>query len=232
MRSTARLLSSLVAPLLVLSLAACGDDDPEDHEPVLSKQEARSGLLTSSDVGPGYHKQPAQDAGQDADNEGIDCLSSAARDFDAEKGVTEVEVKYRKEIGARGSGEVTVLSGISSYAENERAETALDDLRDAMLACETAEFEQDGATIRFDISVSEGRTADELDQQLNLELDGDITVGTTSRPLVVQLRYFRVGNHGGTVSVTLFDAPSRAGEVGRFVDLGVERFLTVVEQVD
>ena len=78
---------------------------------------------------------------------------------------------------------------------------------------------------RFDISVSDDQTVEALDQQVNLTLDGDITIGETVLPLVIELRYFRIGNHGGTVSVSLLNAPDQTAEVDRLVELGVDRFV-------
>jgi hypothetical protein len=222
-----RLLAGLVAPLLVLTLAACGDDPAEADRPtVLSEAKGRAALLTLKDLGAGYREQAPDDDGA---NEGLDCLSRAARDFDAVKGKTELEVEYRKK-GAVGTlTEVSVLSGFSSFAESDRAEDTLDELRGAMQDCRTAEYEQGDATIKFDVSVSDDQTVEGLDQQVNLTLDGDITFGDTVLPLVIELRYFRIANHGGTVSVSLLNAPDQAAEVDRLVELGVNRFVDLVE---
>lgn len=229
MTTSARLLSGLVAPLLVLSLAGCSDD-PDTKEPVLSERQARDGLLKTSDLGPGFRRLTAGDDSDDDDNLAIDCLGGAAFEFDSQQGVTEVQVEYRKKTDARGGTETSVQSAVSSYAEADRAEASLDALRDAMVDCKTAEYEQDGASVRFTISVSEGRTAHELDQQLNLELAGVLTIGETALPLVVHLRYFRIGNHGGTLSVTQFNTPERAAEVDRLLELSVQRFVAVVNE--
>ncbi len=134
-------------------------------------------------------------------------------------------MEFRKAGPAGTLSEVSVLSGFSSYAEADRAETSLDVLQAAMRDCTSAEYEQEGTAVRFDISVSDDRTVDGLDQQVNLTLDGDITVGETVVPLVVELRYFRIANHGGTVSVSLLNAPGQASEVERLVELGVDRFV-------
>ena len=94
-----------------------------------------------------------------------------------------------------------------------------------MQDCRTAEYEQDGTSIRFEIAVSDGKSVDGLDQQVNLTLDGEITMGETVLPLFIELRYFRIANHGGTVSVSLLNAPDQIAEVDRLVELGVDRFV-------
>ena len=228
MKAGSRLLAGLVAPLLVLSLAACGDDDPDNDDApvVLNEAKGRAALLTLDDLGTGYREQAPD---EDGANEGLDCLSRAARDFDAVKGKTQLEVEFRKKGLAGTLSEVSVLSGFSSFAEADRAETTLDELRGAMQDCRSAEYEQGDSTISFDISVSDDQTVETLDQQVNLTLDGDITVGETVLPLVIELRYFRIGNHGGTVSVSLLNAPDQTAEVDRLVDRGVDRFVELVE---
>jgi hypothetical protein len=224
-RAAPRLLAGLVAPLLVLSIASCGGDPAADAAPaVLGEADGRRALLTLADLGSGYRDQAPDDDGA---NEGLDCLSRAARTFDEVKGRTELEVEFRKAGPAGTLSEVSVLSGFSSFVETDRAENTLDELRGAMQDCRTAEYEQDGTTIRFDISVSDDKSVEGLDQQVNLTLDGEITVGETVLPLVIELRYFRVANHGGTVSVSLLNAPDQAGEVDRLVELGVDRFVSV-----
>jgi hypothetical protein len=224
-----RLLAGLVAPLLVLSLSSCGDDDPtdtDDRAPVLNEDKGRAALLTLDDLGDGYQEQAPDEA---ADNEGLDCLSRAARDFDNVQAKTELEVEYRKTGAADTLSEVSVLSGFSSFAEADRAETTLDELRGAMQDCRSAEYEEGDTTVSFDISVSDDQTVETLDQQVNLTLDGEITSGDTVVPLVIELRYFRIGNHGGTVSVSLLNSPDQASEVDRVIELGVDRFVDAVE---
>jgi hypothetical protein len=222
-----RLLAGLVALLLVPALAGCsGDADGSNGDKVraMSEEKARTALLTLDDLGAGYQAQPADDDGA---NEGMDCLSRAARDFENAKAATELELEYRKPGGADDLSEVSVLSGFSSYAEEGRAEDTLDELRGAMQDCRTAEYEEGEATIRFDIEVSDDKTSEALDQQVNVTLDGVITVGETALPLVIELRYFRIANHGGTVSVSLLNAPDQSGEIDRLTELGVDHFVDV-----
>jgi hypothetical protein len=227
-KAPSRLLAGLATSLLLLPLAACGDDDPadkDDRPSVISEEKGRAALLTLKDLGAAYREQAPDDDGA---NEGLDCLSRAARDFDAVKGMTELEVEYRKK-GPEGTlSEVSVLSGFSSFAEADRAENTLDELRGAMQDCRSAEYEQDDATVSLDISVSDDQTVDALDQQVNVSLDGTITIGETVLPLVIELRYFRIANHGGTVSVSLLNAPDQTSEVDRLVQLGVDRFVDLV----
>ncbi len=223
-----RLPAGLVALLLVPALAACGGDDSgADGDKVrpMSEEKAQSALLTLDDLGAGYEEQPPDD---DGDNEGMDCLSRAARDFDNAKAATELEKEYRRPGAADDLSEVSVLTGFSSYAEKDRAETTLDELRGAMQDCRTAEYEDGDATVHFDIDVSDDKSSEDLDQQLNLTLDGVITVGETELPLLIELRYFRIANHGGTVSISLLNAPDQSGETDRLVDLGVNRFVDLV----
>ena len=223
-----RLLAGVVALLLVPALAGCADDDGADTDKVrpMSEEKAQAALLTRDDLGPGYQEQPPDD---DGDNEGMDCLSRAARDFEQAKAATELELEYRKPGAAEDLSEVSVLTGFSSYAEKDRAETTLDELRSAMQDCRTAEYEEGEATIHFEIEVSDDRSSEALDQQVNVTLDGAITVGETVLPLVIELRYFRIANHGGTVSVSLLNAPDQSGEIDRLVELGVDRFIAVAE---
>jgi hypothetical protein len=227
-RVPSRLLAGLVAPLLLLPLAGCSGDDASADTPVqaMGKAKAQAALLTSKDLGPGYEKQAPDD---DGDNDGMDCLSLAARQFDAAEAPTELEVEYRKPGPADTLGEVSVLSGFSSYAEKDRAESTLDELQSAMGDCDKAEYEQDDATISFEISVSDDKTVDALDQQVNVTLNGDITIGKTVLPLVIELRYFRIANHGGTVSVSVLNAPDQVGEIDRLVGLGIDRFVAVAD---
>jgi hypothetical protein len=223
-----RLLAGLVVLLLVCALAGCGgDDDGSDADKVrpMSEDKAQAALLTSADLGVGYQVQPADD---DGDNEGMDCLSRAARDFDNAKAPTELEREFRKAGAAEDLSEVSVLTGFSSYAEKDRAETTLDELRGAMQDCRTAEYEEGNATITFHIDVSDDKASEVLDQQVNVTLDGVITVDETELPLVIELRYFRIANHGGTVSVSLLNAPDQSGEIDRLLDLGVDRFVDLV----
>lgn len=228
MTTLPRAAAALVAPVLVLSLAGCSGDDAQagtTKARAMSDAQGRPALLTGRDVGPGYRKQPPDD---DGGNEGMDCLSVAARQFERVAAATELEREFRKAGPAGTLGEVSVLSGFSSYAEAERAEITLDELRGGLQDCRTAEYEEEGATIHFDIAVSDEKTTDELDQQVNVTLDGEITIGETVLPLVVELRYFRIDNHGGTVSVSLLNAPDEAAEVDRLVGLGVDRFVELV----
>jgi hypothetical protein len=226
--AVSRLAAGLVAPLLVISLAGCnGDDAVADTVKARAMSEAKgqAALLTLNDLGPGYKKQATDDAG---DNEGMDCLSVAARQFDSVKAATELELEFRNK-GPDGTlGQVSVQSGFSSYAEADRAEITLDELRGAMQDCRTAEYEEDDATIAFDISVTDEKTTDVLDQQVNVTLDGEITIGETVLPLVIELRYFRIDNHGGAVSVSLLNAPDQQPEIDRLVEIGVDRFVDVV----
>jgi hypothetical protein len=220
-------LAGLLAPLLALSLAACGDDNSPDTQreaKVVNAEKGSAALLTLKDLGLGYEKRASDGEG---DNEGLDCLSRAARDFDTVDGATELEVEFRKPGPAGTVSEVSVLSGFSSFADPDRAETTLDELRGAMQDCRSAEYEEGTAKIRFDISVSDDQVTDDLDQQVNVTLDGEVTSGETVLPLVIELRYFRIANHGSTVSVSLLNAPDQAAEVDRLVDLGVKRFLKV-----
>ena len=219
-----RLLAGLVALLLLPALAGCGGDAGADTDKVrpMSAEKAQAALLTIDDLGVGYQEQPPDD---DGDNEGMDCLSRAARDFDNAKAPTELEREFRKPGPAEDLSEVSVLTGFSSYAEKDRAETTLDELRGAMQDCRSAEYEEGNATITFDIEVSDDKTSEALDQQVNVTLDGVITVGETELPLVIELRYFRIANHGGTVSVSLLNAPDQSGEIDRLLDLGVDRFV-------
>lgn len=232
MRLSPGLLAGLAVLLLVASFTGCsGEKAVADTEKLdaLGEQEARAALLTLADLGPGYR---AQEPDADDANEGIDCLSRAARDFDAAKGATDLELEYTKQDPAGGVGQVSVLSGVASFEQPGRAESTLDQLRAAMQDCGTAEYEQDDATVRFDISVSDGKTDEALDQQVNVALDGEITAGETVLPLVIELRYFRIANHGGTVSVSMLDSPSAATEVGRLVEIGVDRFVDVAGSAD
>jgi hypothetical protein len=98
-----------------------------------------------------------------------------------------------------------------------------------MQDCRTAEYEEGNTTITFEIDVSDDKTSEVLDQQVNVTLEGVITVGETELPLVIELRYFRIANHGGTVSVSLLNAPDQSGEIDRLLDLGVDRFVDLVE---
>jgi hypothetical protein len=229
-RPSSRLCAGLVAPLLLLTLAGCtGDDalaDTTDKVEVMSAAKGESALLTGTDLGSGYQKQPAD---EDGDNDGMDCLSLAAREFESATAATDLEVEYRKPGPANTLGEISVLSGFSSYADKDRAEITLDELRGAMQDCPSAKYEQDDATISFEISVSDDKTVEALDQQVNVTLDGDITIGDTVLPLVIELRYFRIANHAGTVSVSVLNAPDQVGEIDRLVGLGVHRFVDVVD---
>jgi hypothetical protein len=224
-------LAGLLTLLLALSLASCGDDDsPPDTQreaKVVNEEKGRAALLSLKDLGRGYEKRVPDDKG---DNEGLDCLSRAARDFDAVDGATEIEVEFRKPGPAGTIGEVSVLSGFSSFADPDRAETTLDELRGAMQDCRSAEYEEGGTSVHFDISVSDDQVLDALDQQVNVTLDGEITSGEAVLPLVIELRYFRIANHGGTLSVSLLNAPDQATEVDRLVDLGAKRFVKVAER--
>lgn len=230
MRPSPRLRTTLAAPLLLLTLAGCtGDDasaDTAETAKPMSEAAATAGLLTLDDLGPGYQKQPVDDPG---DNEGMDCLSLAAREFEAAKPATEVQVEYRKPGPPQTLGEVSVLSGVSSYADLERAEITLDELRGAMQNCPSAEYEEDEATISFDISVTDDKTSEELDQQVNVTLDGEIAIGETVLPLLIELRYFRIANHGGAVSVSVLNAPDQLPEIDRLVELGVAKFIEVAD---
>jgi len=229
-RPSSRLRAGLVAPLFFLTVAGCtGDDASADSVPkvrAMSEAAAEGALLTVKDLGPGYERQPVD---EDGDNDGLDCLSLAAREFESAKAATDLEVEWRKPGPANTLGEVSVLSGFSSYAARDVAETTLDELRGAMQDCASATYEQDDATISFDISVSDDKTAEALDQQVNVTLNGDITIGDTVLPLVIELSYFRIANHAGTVSVSVLNAPDRIGEIDRLVGLGVDRFVDVVD---
>ncbi|MDQ4052914.1 MAG: hypothetical protein M3237_09460 [Actinomycetota bacterium] len=229
-RLLGRVLPGLVAPLLLIPLAGCtGDDATADtvaEVRAMSAAQAEAVLLTRHDLGPGYKEQAVD---EDGDNDGMDCLSLAAREFESSKAATELEVEYRKPGPADTLGEVSVLSGFSSYVDKDRAEVTLDELRGAMQDCPSARYEQDDATISFDISVSDDKTVEALDQQVNITLDGDITIGDTVLPLVIELRHFRIANHAGTVSVSVLNAPDQVGEIDRLVGLGVDRFVDVAD---
>jgi hypothetical protein len=229
MNATARLLAGLATPVLALSLVACSADTPaiRSDDPgasVLGKGRARAALLTLEDLGPGYLRQTPDENG---DNQGIDCLSTASRAFDRVQGETELEAEYRKTTAAATLGEVSVLSGFSSFSQTDTIATALDELQSALRDCSSAEYEEGEGTVRFDISVSDDKAVAALDQQVNLSLDGDITVGTTAFPLEIQLRYFRIANHSGTVSVSLLNAPDQVSEIDRVVGIAIDRFVEV-----
>lgn len=220
----------LLTSLLALPLLSCSDDGSADgaaRVDVLGEGKAQAALLTLEDLGAGYERQPS---GEEGENDGLDCLSRAARDFAAVQGATELEVEYRRPGAAGSASEVSVLSSFSSFAEPDRAETALDELRGALQDCRTAEYEDGDTSISFDISVSDDRTDDSLDQQVNVTLDGEIVTGRSVVPLLIELRYFRVANHDGAVSVSLLNTPDGAGEVDRLVERGVERFLKVTDE--
>lgn len=261
MRPATRAPLAALLTFCLCALVACGGDDPDDTPTrTIDTTTAEEALLTITDVGAAYSESPEpEETGATGATGGTDCLSRATEEFESAKAATEVQTGFNKLAGAftlaatsearepkpNEALQVSVISKFSSFADADRAETTLDELRGALQDCRSATYEQGTGSVSFDISVDDDEADDALDQQVNVTLDGEITSATATAPFTILLHYFRVDNHYGAVNVSVI-GPSAQGadaelpekmvaarerntetEVQRLLDIGVDKFLGV-----
>lgn len=222
-----RTTAAAAALLLGLSLAACGggdsgdSDDTVDDTPssrttekptteatseatetspsgdVPSEDELTAALLTAADVPAGFTQSPDDDNADDTSLDGT-CLADVGEFSDALgfEPDSESSIEF---VAERQATQTSVTSKIEAYADPTAVAPAFAEFTDTLQSCTSVKTtDEDGVAYELQIGYDDSVDLPGAEDQLRVEMTGNITAGAESYALTYR---FVVGLAGPYVSI-------------------------------
>lgn len=239
MMSTLRRSTAATAVLLLAaSLTACGKDDKADDDgdrfespAALSRSEVGKALLTLDNVGPGFSVAP-EDDDDDDDDTSLGCFTDIAKNDDkgpftdsAKKDDSvEAEIEFEYNTQLKTPGVFNNISSSPSWNGKDVFKPVADKLEDCT---EVHETDKDGTTYDLTIDTDSDTTLDDVDEQLNITADGNVSSKGFKLPVTFDFVFYRVDNHAGWVGTVEFgDSGIDADE---YAEISLHRLQAVID---
>lgn len=223
-----RLAAVAVLALVATSAAACGDDDKSDGSDsggttssvgALSEDQLGQAVLQPDNLGDGWTQEPSEE--DDSTSPG--CLAEVQAITDAVDEAAKVAFDYTY----GDAGVPLVTSSASAFDDEEVLTSAFEDAKDALSACDTVTgTDSDGTvynlTLSYDDTVAEG-----VDDQVNLTLDGSITVNGEDATIAERITMVRLGPNVATTAMVDFGDSSAVAAFDDYRQIAIDRFVAV-----
>jgi hypothetical protein len=217
-----RLTAALALAALLLTGCGSGDGSGSSGATVLSKDDLKDAVLTADNVGPDF----VVDEDDENDDPAPGCLDALDILDEQADEVNKAEATYAAD---NEVGLPSILSGAASFGSVKDATSAIDSLEDALDGCtKVTEEDDDGTSYDLDVSSDTEKTANDVDQQLNVDVTGTITSQEVDFPFNIHSSVVRVDNHLLIVATGDIEDDD-IGLVDPLTELAVSRLLSVLD---
>lgn len=206
--------------VLALALAGCGGGEGDDEAKPLTQEQITSALITTDDIGEEF--QVKEDEDDDAD---LGCLSAVD---EIDDGFPGAEHSAEVSIEATTEGNVPEVGNqINAFTDAAAATKALDDFAASFDGCDSVQETRDGVTVDLEIETADSPLSGDVDQQLDIDIEGTVASGEVRFPLSQRVRFMRIGN---VITATYFSS-LQAGtrrEAKDLAELAVAKILPLI----
>src|SRR3954452_6654284 len=211
----------LVALCLCLLLASCtvaGEEKPKRREEVqpLTRQQARTALLTSFNLGPTYKQAPLGD--DDASDPG--CFATLENSPAA---AAELERDFDR---VRTRGVSTVVSGVMSRSSTGAMTREFSRVRRVLKTCKHIADTSDGVRVRLTVSRSFDKSSPVANEQINIAATGTFTIRDQQLPGGLWISMARIGNHATSVAILAIDS-NQSTDLSAYTKVAINRLAAV-----
>ena len=229
--TASRLAALAVLALVATSAAACGGDDKTASDdsstsssssaaPELTQDQLGQAVLQPENFTDGWTQTPSDDSNDDSPG----CLADVQAITDAVDEAAKVSFDYTY----GDAGIPLVTSSASAFDDEDTLVQAFDDVKSKLQACSTVTgTDSDGTVYNLTMSYDDTSSAD-VDDQVNLTLDGSITTNGTDTTIAERITMARLGPNVLTTAELNLGDSSSLSDFDAYSSIALDRFVAVV----